>query len=133
MVKMNYELLNGNNLAYIGDAVFELHIRKYLIDKGLTKSNDLRKASIRFVSADAHEIIVKDLLSEMTAKEMDIFKRGRNNSSLLRSKEAKTRKHQLSSGFEAVIGYCYLMNDQTRIDFLIASAIEAIEKRESHE
>ena len=60
-----YQLLNGSNLAYIGDAYYELKVREYLINKGITKANDLRKISIKYVSASAHQKIyeeIKDLL-----------------------------------------------------------------------
>ena len=38
-----YQLLNGSNLAYIGDAYYELKVREHLISKGITKSKELRK------------------------------------------------------------------------------------------
>ena len=38
---MNYNLLNGANLAYIGDAYYELMVRKHLLEKGITKNKDL--------------------------------------------------------------------------------------------
>ena len=44
---MRYDLLNGANLAYIGDAYYELVIRKYLIDKGVTKNHELKKKSLK--------------------------------------------------------------------------------------
>lgn len=40
---MRYDLLNGANLAYIGDAYYELKVRKYLIDQGYTKNSELKK------------------------------------------------------------------------------------------
>ena len=46
---MRYDLLNGANLAYIGDAYYELVIRKYLIDKGVTKNHELKKKSLKFL------------------------------------------------------------------------------------
>lgn len=127
---MNYELLNGNNLAYIGDAYYELFIRKYLLDQGLTKSNDLRKASIKYVSAEAHVKIVAKIFDSLTDKEKDIFKRGRNNSSVLKSKSAKTFPHQQSSGFEAVLGYLYLMNQTERLNELFQKAIMIVNEGE---
>ena len=45
--------LNGQTLAYVGDAYWSLLVRKYLIDKGITKAIDLQKNSIKFVSAKA--------------------------------------------------------------------------------
>ena len=64
----SYEILNGANLAYIGDAYFELRIRKYLIDNKITKSNDLRKLSIKYVSAHAHQQIIDGIFDELTQK-----------------------------------------------------------------
>ena len=76
---MRYDLLNGANLAYIGDAYYELTIRKYLIDKGITKNHELKNKSLKFVSASAHEKIFNAIKDELTEEEMHIFMRGRNN------------------------------------------------------
>ena len=46
----NIRLLNGNNLAYIGDAYYELYIRTYLINKGITKNVELQKEAIKDLS-----------------------------------------------------------------------------------
>ena len=54
---MNYNLLNGANLAYVGDAYYELMVRKHLLEKGITKNKDLRKISINYVSAENHKKI----------------------------------------------------------------------------
>ena len=34
---MNYNTLNVLSLAYIGDAIYEVYIRKHLIQKGIVK------------------------------------------------------------------------------------------------
>ena len=46
-----FELLNGLALAYIGDAVYEVAIRDYLIRQGNTKPNMLHRKATRYVSA----------------------------------------------------------------------------------
>ena len=61
---MKYNLLNGANLSYIGDAYYELEIRKYLIGKNITKNKELRKISIEFVSASAHAYIFENIKDE---------------------------------------------------------------------
>ena len=50
MNKLNYQMLNGADLAFIGDAYFELKIREHLLNQGITKSNELKKRSILYVS-----------------------------------------------------------------------------------
>ena len=68
-------------LAYLGDSVYELYIRKHLIDKGISKVNELQKESIKYVSAKSqanylNELIDKNMLNE---EEFNIVKCARNH------------------------------------------------------
>ena len=47
----DYEQMNGIALAYIGDAIYEVYVRKHLLDKGMTKPNKLHKRATHYVSA----------------------------------------------------------------------------------
>ena len=105
---MKYNLLNGSNLSYIGDAYYELEIRKYLISKNITKNKDLIKLSVEFVSASAHAYIFENIKNELTEEEMSIFTRGRNATSKGHRKNVNRLEHAISSGFEAIIGFLYL-------------------------
>lgn len=122
-----YHTLNGSNLAYIGDAYYELMIRTYLIDKGITKSNELRKAANNYVSAHAHANIYRRINHLFTEQEIEIFKRGRNNFSKAHRKNMDLGEYSLSSGIEALIGYLYLKKENDRLNFLISKMIEAAE------
>ena len=121
---MRYDLLNGANLAYIGDAYYELVIRKYLIDKGITKNKELKKHSLKFVSASAHERIYEKIKCELTEEEQKIFLRGRNNAPSSHRKNVDQASYVVSTGLEAVVGYLYLMNMQERLDYLMRLIIE---------
>lgn len=118
---INYNLLNGGALAYIGDAVYEEKIRKYCLDKGITSLNKLNKECVRFVSRTAQNKISLEI--EFNEVEKEIFKRGRNH-----NYKTKTAEYINASGFEAVIGYLYLNRDFDRLDEIIREAIEIIEK-----
>ena len=54
--------LNPLILAYIGDSVYDLYIRKYLIDKGICKVDLLQKESIKYVSAKGQAMFLKQML-----------------------------------------------------------------------
>lgn len=114
----NYNLLNGSNLAYIGDAYYELRVRLYLLEKGITKDNDLKKASIDYVSANAHFEIYDRIKDVFTEEEHKIFLRGRNSAPNNHRKNLDRGKYVVSSGFEAVIGYLYLKKDFERLDYI---------------
>ena len=126
---MKYNLLNGSNLSYIGDAYYELEIRKYLISKNITKNKDLIKLSVEFVSASAHAYIFENIKNELTEEEMSIFTRGRNATSKGHRKNVNRLEHAISSGFEAIIGFLYLKEDYNRLEYLIKKAIEIVENK----
>ena len=47
-----YKTLSGLSLAFIGDAVYELFIRNYVLSKGEARVKDLHKDTVRLVNAD---------------------------------------------------------------------------------
>lgn len=127
---MRADQLNGANLAYIGDACFELSIREYLLAQGITDQNELHHRAVRYVSAKSHNSITARVLELLSEEEKAIFRRGRNYK--YRShKNANRNEYLNSSGFEAVIGYLHLMEHRDRLRFLIDKAIAFIEA--SHE
>jgi len=129
MKKKAYLLLNGLTLAYIGDSYYELCIRKYMIDKNYTKVNDLHRLTIQFVSAVAQAKIVETMLRErfLTPEEEAIVRRGRNSKPEHRRPNVDLETYRQSTGFEALIGYLYLMANQQRLDEVIQKAIEIVE------
>ena len=58
---MKYELLNGADFAYIGDACYELMIRKYVLHTGITKLVELHESSVKYVSKSAQNKIILKL------------------------------------------------------------------------
>lgn len=123
-----YELLTGANLAFIGDAYYELKIRKYLIDNKITKSQELKNLSVKYVSAHAHHLICNVLFDELTEKEKSIFKRGRNGAHHNYRRNLDFNEYNNSTGFEAVIGYLYLKQDFDRLNEIINLSIKIIEE-----
>lgn len=119
--------LNGLTLAYIGDAVYEMKIREYLIDKGLTKVGELHQNAIQYTQANSQALAALKMTTDFyTEKEIDIFKRGRNQSASHKPKNTDVQTYNQSTGFEAVIGYLYLDKSFERVDEVIARTIEII-------
>ena len=56
--------------AYIGDAVYELYIRNYLINTTKLKPHKLHIESIKYVKAKAQAEILEKLMDNLTEKEM---------------------------------------------------------------
>src|SRR5690606_36742835 len=121
------ELLNGANLAYIGDAYYELCIRKHLIGKEITNQNKLHKLATNYVSASGHNKIMNYLLDKLTEEELTIYKRGRNHKVQGVRKNVKWDEYLPCSGFETLIGYLYLMGYEDRLEEIIDISIKVIE------
>ncbi len=117
---MNTNELSGGTLAYLGDAIWSLYVRSYLVEKGLKRPDDLQKKSIEFVSAKAQAGIFVALLEKnfFTNDEIEIYKRGRNYKSSTTPKNTDIQIYRISTGFEALIGYWYLEKMNDRIEQL---------------
>ena len=59
---MDVNLINIMTLAYLGDALYEVYIREYLIKNGIAKVEELQNRAIDFVSAKAQAKILDNLL-----------------------------------------------------------------------
>ena len=106
-------------LAYIGDEVYELCIREYLISKKICKVKDLQKEAVKYVSAKAQEYIINNIYEILTEEEKEVYKRGRNASTNTVPKNTDVVIYKKATGFEAVIGYLYLTKQKRRLNDII--------------
>jgi len=122
-------LHNGTTLAYLGDAIYELEIRKYLLTQKLTKVNDLHQQAIRYTSAVGQAKVIEKLLAGiLTVEETDFFRRGRNAQSSRKPKNTDLGTYHQSTGFEALLGFLYLDGQHKRLAEIIATSIRTIEE-----
>lgn len=109
-------------LAYIGDAVYELAIRSYIISSSTAQVHKLHKMSSELVQAHTQAEIIKAV--ELTEEELAIFKRGRNAKSVTKAKNATMSDYRNATGFEALIGYLYMSGKSKRMFEIINKGIE---------
>ena len=123
-------LINGIALAFEGDAVYSMYIRRHLIFQGLTKPNQLHREATKYVSAKAQANLISLMLEEgiLTEKEEDIYKRGRNANSHTKAKNADIVTYRMSTGFEAVMGYLHMTEEIDRLEELIDWCIKRVEE-----
>lgn len=118
--------INVLALAYMGDAIYEIYIRKYLIENNIVKVNDLQKESIKYVSAKSQASILKNLIElEFFYKdELDIIYRARNHKCNHKPKNTDMITYKNATGIEALIGDLYFKNDNKRIEEIMNKIIE---------
>ncbi len=110
-------------LAYVGDAVQELFVRYYLVANGEVRPQKLQRLSVQYVSASAQANAVQQLMDELTEREIDIFKRGRNTKSGVH-RRADLGEYRLGTGLEALLGYLYLSGQEARLTEVMKKLME---------
>lgn len=113
------ELLNPLVLAYIGDAVYEVYVRMHIAKNGAFKPNTLHKNSIAYVCARAQANVLVKIEENLTEEEVNIVRRGRNAQSNTIPKNASVADYKKATAFEALIGYLFLKNDITRLEYIV--------------
>ncbi|MFS0562399.1 Mini-ribonuclease 3 [Terribacillus sp. 179-K 1B1 HS] len=128
---MNVKQMKSLALAYMGDAVYEIYVRRHLLQKGEVKPNQLHQAAVTFVSAKSQAKVIRDWLEQdmLSEEEQAIFRRGRNAKSGTVPKNTDVQTYRYSTGFEALIGYHYLLENTDRLETLIQAAITHVEER----
>lgn len=117
---------NALVLAYLGDSVYEVYIRKHLIDKKIGKVNNLQNEAIKYVSAKGQCDLINKLMANnfLTEEELNVFYRARNHKIKTHPKNTDIITYKYATGFEAVIGYLYINNNIKRIDEIIDFCLE---------
>ena len=119
---------NGLTLAYIGDAVFELKVREYLLSEGFTKVNEFHNHAIKYTSAISQEKIIDFLMDSLNEEEVEMYKKGRNTGGTHKPKNASLSTYRKATGFESLIGFLYLSKNEERLNQLVEKSINFINK-----
>jgi ribonuclease-3 family protein len=118
-------LYNGETLAYVGDAIYELRIREYILSTGYQDVNKLHKYAVKFTSGENQAKIIDYLIKEnlITEEELSYFKRGRNSGHSKNRRSISVISYKKATGFEAMIGYLYLEKREDRIKKIVKEII----------
>lgn len=107
--------------AYIGDCVYELYVRTKLINETKLKPHELHIEAIKHVKAQAQAETLKRIYENLSEKEKDIVRRGRNAENHHLPKNANVQDYMYSTAFEALIGYLYLTKQNERLKEILES------------
>jgi ribonuclease-3 family protein len=124
--------LNSLALAYMGDAVYEVHVRHHLLQLGRVKPNQLHKEATRYVSAKAQAQILRRMKQDnlLTEEELAVVRRGRNAKSGTVPKNTDVQTYHHSTAFEALIGFLFLSGETDRLTEIIIYCLDQpIEKK----
>ncbi|MEG0371031.1 MAG: ribonuclease III domain-containing protein [Clostridium sp.] len=110
-------LMNPITLAYMGDSIYEMYIRKYIVNYSKDKrGKNLHKLSIKLANANAQSQVLEEIKDMLFEDELTIVRRGRNTRTGHVPKSASVIDYKRATALEALIGYLYLLNRIDRIE-----------------
>ena len=120
-VQQNPDLLSPLTLAFIGDGVYELLVRQYIVEKGNCSVKKLHGQKVEFVRCETQAKVLAELIYPvLSEKEQDICLRGRNAHVGHIPKNASVADYHGATALEALFGWLYLKGEQERIQELFS-------------
>lgn len=124
---INPSLYSPANLAYLGDCVFELYVREYLVKKQITRPS---VESLKYVTAHVQSQVIEKVLPMLTEEEEHEYKRGRNLGHTNVPKSSTPSEYRRATGLEALFGWLYLSGKHDRLRELFDAAFNSEEVAE---
>ena len=109
-------------LAYLGDAVHSLAVRRLLVGRGICRAEELNRAALGYVTAEAQAKVFRALSDGLCEDEADLARRAMNSGHLNRPRHARGADYRAATAFEAVLGMLDWLGDRERIDELFSKA-----------
>ena len=118
-------------LAFLGDAFYELSVRRRLVESGRAYTADrLHLAAVRYVKASSQARALRALIEQgmLSEEELDIVRKARNRKPKTIPKNADPLEYKFATAFEALLGYHYFEGRADRAEELAGSAMSAIDE-----
>lgn len=124
---VNPRELPSLTLAFVGDSVYDLLVREYLLTKGMRKVGDLNKEKVSMVCCSAQTKAIDKILENLSEEEEAVFKRGRNVQVHSAPRNSSLKDYHTATGLEALFGYLYLCGQIERVRELFGIIISTDE------
>jgi ribonuclease-3 family protein len=128
----NTYMYSPAQLAYAGDAVYELLVRSFVLNNHDISVNKMHRLTVKFVKAEAQAYIISKLSAELTEEEKKIVKRGRNAKVTSSPKNVDFMDYRYATGFEALFGHLFLNKDIDRLMYIFDKIIEIIVEKDDN-
>jgi ribonuclease-3 family protein len=119
--------VSAANLAYLGDCVYELYVREYLVKKECQRPS---VESLKYVTAHVQSGVVERILPMLTEEEESEYKRGRNIGHSNIPKSSTAAEYRRATGLETLFGWLYLKGNHERLRELFDAAFADVSEKE---
>lgn len=122
--------MDGVILAFVGDAVYELYVRNFVVATGLPKTGMLFQLSSGYAKASFQSESLGRMRAILTEEELTIVRRARNKKVTSKPKNASLTDYRNATAFEALIGYLYLKEEMVRLNQIMMKTLRGENKDE---
>jgi len=122
--------MNPATLAFLGDAYYELSVRRRLALSGGSYAADrLHKEAVHYVNAAAQAKAMRGLKARdgLSEEELELVRKARNRKPKSVPKHTDPVDYKLATAFEALLGYHYIEGREGRAEELTELAISIID------
>ncbi len=117
-------------LAYLGDAVYELAVREYLLKGGQIYNKELHRRTVELVRADKQSQLYEQILELLDEDEQAIMRQGRNAKSGHQPPNTSVGAYRRATGVEALVGWLYLEGKQDKLAQIFDQLFATISKEQ---
>lgn len=110
-------------LAFVGDGVYELMVREYLLRNGNSPVRKLNAKKVSLVCCEAQAKALALLLPGLSPAETEICLRGRNAHVNHVPKNANIADYHSATALECLFGYLYLQGNFARLGALFEEIV----------
>ena len=122
--KAQVDAISNLGLAHVGDGVYELLCRSYLVSKGGKTVLKLHNETVNLVKAPTQAKFADKIKPMLTEEEMDYFRRGKNAHTHAAPKSATPQEYAKATGLETLFGALYLLGQTQRLNELFHIIME---------
>ncbi|MBQ9742855.1 MAG: ribonuclease III [Ruminococcus sp.] len=120
---INPKELSALNLAFVGDSVYDMLVREYLLTFGNRQVGELNKDKVSMVCCKAQTQAFERIRPLLTEDEEAVFKRGRNATVHSVPRNSTLKDYHTATGMEALFGYLYLSGESARLRELFSAVV----------
>jgi len=115
--------LGALELAYLGDAVYELYARACLLRSGGARVSALHRRAVEMVNAASQAAAYRRLIATLTQAELEVARRGRNAQHASMPRNQSAEDYHAATALETLIGYLTITADFERLDEIMNIAL----------
>ena len=123
--------MNTVTLAFLGDAFYELSVRRRISGNGTApqQADRLHFLAVHYVKASAQAMALRELTARgvLSNDELDVARKARNRKPKSIPKNADPLEYKLATAFEALLGYHYIGGREGRAEELTELAMGVID------